>query len=210
MKLEILGLSASHSQSGSFALVLGEESGKRRLPIIIGMFEAQAIAIEMEKIPSHRPMTHDLFKSFAHAFGIKISEIVISDLHEGVFYAKICCSFSDGSNYTEIDARPSDAIAIGIRFNVPIYAYEAVMKEAGIILQDEPEDDKKDTPEDISSQTPRSKRTVPKTSKQASFEESLTEMNVEQLTRLLEAAIQAEDYEKAAKIRDELSRRNQK
>ena len=136
-RLEILGLSASHQQSsGSFALVLGEEIGERRLPIIIGMFEAQAIALEMEQISSNRPMTHDLFKSFAKSFEIEIKEIIISDLREGVFYARIVCSFGDGTGYTELDARPSDAIAIGIRFNAPIYAYEPVLKEAGIVLSD--------------------------------------------------------------------------
>jgi len=211
VKLEILGLSASHAQSGSFALVLGEENGKRRLPIIIGMFEAQAIAIEMEKISSHRPMTHDLFKSFAQAFGIVMEEILISDLQEGIFYAKICCAHADGSNYSQIDARPSDAIAIGIRFNIPIYAYEGVMKEAGIILQDDLEEDKKqpEAPEDEKPlPTPRSKRTSPH-KRTSSFEESLAEMDETQLIKLMEAAIQAEDYEKAAKIRDEITKRNQ-
>ena len=117
IKLEILGLSPSQSQSGSFALVLGEEYGNRRLPIIIGMFEAQAIAIEIEKIVPNRPMTHDLFKQFAEKFKFTVREIMISDLREGIFFAKIVCS--DGVRETIIDARPSDAIAIGIRFSVP-------------------------------------------------------------------------------------------
>ncbi|MTI19918.1 bifunctional nuclease family protein, partial [Fulvivirga sp. RKSG066] len=139
LKLEILGLSSSQSQSGSFALVLGESEGNRRLPIIIGMFEAQAIAIEIEKIIPNRPMTHDLFKSFAHSFEYKVKEIVISDLKEGVFFAKIVCG--NGTNDVEIDARPSDAIAIGLRFDAPIYTYEAILAEAGIVLTDETEDD---------------------------------------------------------------------
>jgi len=138
IKLEILGLSSSQSQAGSFALVLGEESGNRRLPIIIGMFEAQAIAIEIEKIIPNRPMTHDLFKSFAHSFEYKVDEIVISDLKEGVFFAKIICS--NGSGQIEIDARPSDAIAIGLRFEAPIYTFETILAEAGIVLSDEAEE----------------------------------------------------------------------
>lgn len=139
IRLEILGLSSSQSQAGSFALVLGEANGNRRLPIIIGMFEAQAIAIEIEKIIPNRPMTHDLFKSFANKFHFTIEEIIISDLKEGVFFAKIICS--DGLKQTEIDARPSDAIAIGLRFDCPIYTYENILAEAGIVLSDEPEEE---------------------------------------------------------------------
>ena len=116
IQLEILGLSSSQSQSGSFALVLGETEGNRRLPIIIGMFEAQAIAIEIEKIIPNRPMTHDLFKSFGHSFNYTIKEIIISDLKEGVFFAKIVCE--NDTKTVEIDARPSDAIAIGLRFKL--------------------------------------------------------------------------------------------
>ena len=139
IKLEILGLSSSQSQSGSFALVLGEVEGDRRLPIIIGMFEAQAIAIEIEKIIPNRPMTHDLFKSFAYSFNFTVKEIIISDLKEGVFFAKIVCS--DGVKNVEVDARPSDAIAIGLRFSVPIYTYENILSEAGIVLTDESEEE---------------------------------------------------------------------
>ena len=132
IKLDILGLSSSQSQTGSFALVLGEQNGNRRLPIIIGMFEAQAIAIEIEKIIPNRPMTHDLFKSFASSFNYKIEEIIISDLKEGVFFAKIVCS--NGKSTIEVDARPSDAIAIGIRFDAPIFTFEPILSEAGIVL----------------------------------------------------------------------------
>ena len=128
IRLEIIVLSSSQSQTGSFALVLGEVNGNRRLPIIIGMFEAQAIAIEIEKVIPNRPMTHDLFKSFALSFHFIVEEIVISDLKEGVFFAKIICS--DGIKNIEIDARPSDAIAIGLRFDVPIFSYETIMSEA--------------------------------------------------------------------------------
>ncbi|HPW63300.1 MAG TPA: bifunctional nuclease family protein, partial [Cyclobacteriaceae bacterium] len=141
IKLEILGLSSSQSQTGSFALVLGETEGNRRLPIIIGMFEAQAIAIEIEKIIPNRPMTHDLFKSFSNSFHFHVEEIIISDLKEGVFFAKIVCT--DGLKKTEIDARPSDAIAIGLRFDAPIFTYETILAEAGIVLTDQEEEEEK-------------------------------------------------------------------
>jgi bifunctional DNase/RNase len=202
VKLEILGLQASHSQSGSFALVLGEEAGSRRLPIIIGMFEAQAIAIEMEKIVSTRPMTHDLFKNFAQSFDIDIHEIVISDLKEGIFYAKILCSFANGNNFIELDARPSDAVAIGVRFNAPIYAYENVMKEAGIEVGDIAKEEEKIEEEST-------KVAKPRQNVKPSSEEPLSKISTEQLKVLLNSAIEQEDYEKAAKIRDELNKRNE-
>jgi hypothetical protein len=195
IKLEILGLSSSQSQSGSFALVLGEASGNRRLPIIIGMFEAQAIAIEIEKIIPNRPMTHDLFKAFANNFHFTVEEIIISDLKEGVFFAKIICS--DGLKRSEIDARPSDAIAIGLRFDSPIFTYESILSEAGIVLTDEPE-------EEAAEPKPRArvKKDVPKKG------EDFKNLPVDKLNELLKEAIEREDYERAAKIRDELSKRN--
>lgn len=193
IKLEILGLSPSQSQTGSFALVLGEEYGNRRLPIIIGMFEAQAIAIEIEKIQPNRPMTHDLFKSFANAFNYKIKEIVISELREGIFFARIYCT--DGLRDTIIDARPSDAIAIALRFNVPLYTYETIMSEAGIVsgASNEPDEALEEL---VSATKPRS------------LGEQLKEMTLEDLNRALEEALHNEEYEKAAKIRDEISHRN--
>ena len=203
IKLEILGLSSSQSQSGSFALVLGETPGSRRLPIIIGMFEAQAIAIEIEKIVPNRPMTHDLFKSFAHSFNYEVKEIVISDLKEGVFFAKIICD--NGMETVEIDSRPSDAIAIGIRFDAPIYTYEKIMSEAGIVLSDEKED------EDISElKKPVEKSSSPGSSSPTSKSDfdKLKNMPMDKLNELLDKMIQSEDYEKAAKIRDEINRRN--
>ncbi len=193
IELEILGLSSSQSQSGSFALVLGETSGSRRLPIIIGMFEAQAIAIEIEKIVPNRPMTHDLFKSFAHSFNFTVEEIIISDLKEGVFFAKIICS--DGSRSLEIDARPSDAIAIGLRFGVPIYTSESVLSEAGIVLTDE------EGEKEVKPTRSESKRGKP-------FTEQLKDMTADKLKVMLDEALKKEDYERAAKIRDELNRRN--
>lgn len=197
IKLEILGLSSSQSQTGSFALVLGETEGNRRLPIIIGMFEAQAIAIEIEKIIPNRPMTHDLFKSFANNFHFTVEEIVISDLKEGVFFAKIVCS--DGLKRTEVDARPSDAIAIGLRFDSPIFTYENILAEAGIVLTDEQEEEAEPKVE--------SKSRVKKESASRRGED-LKNFSVEKLNELLKDAIDKEDYERAAKIRDELSKRN--
>ena len=209
IKLDILGLSSSQSQSGSFALVLGEENGNRRLPIIIGMFEAQAIAIEIEKVVPNRPMTHDLFKSFAGAFNYSVEEILISDLKEGVFFSKIVCS--DGIRQVEIDARPSDAIAIGIRFDVPIFTYESILSEAGIVLnefndeEDEDEDDEGDDEDDIDAPDDALlEKDVPK----MSSKDDVKKFSIEQLRVMLDDAIQKEDYEKAAKIRDELSQRN--
>ena len=200
IKLEILGLSSSQSTTGSFALVLGETEGNRRLPIIIGMFEAQAIAIEIEKIIPNRPMTHDLFKSFASTFHFHVEEIVISDLKECVFFAKIVCT--DGLKKTEIDARPSDAIAIGLRFDSPIYTYENILAEAGIVLTDEEEEEEREKSE---TKEPKAKVKKEVSSKKS---EDYKNLSVEKLNDLLKDAIDKEDYEKAAKIRDELGKRN--
>jgi uncharacterized protein len=201
IKLEILGLSPSQAQAGSFALVLGEIKGERRLPIIIGMFEAQAIAIEIEKMVPNRPMTHDLFKQFAEKLSFDVVEIIITSISEGIFYAKIVCD--NGLIREEIDARPSDAIAIGIRFNAPIFILENVLEEAGIstneadqadIASDELEDELEEL---ISEET--SKLTADEVLKKASFDE---------LQKLLKEALKNEDYEKAAKVRDEIGKRN--
>lgn len=207
IKLDILGLSSSQSQSGSFALVLGEENGNRRLPIIIGMFEAQAIAIEIEKVVPNRPMTHDLFKSFAGAFNYSVEEIVISDLKEGVFFSKIICS--DGIRQVEIDARPSDAIAIGIRFDVPIYTYETILSEAGIVLNEfnDEEDGEDDEDEEVEGDEVESSY-VKKEAVGSTSEDSIKNYSTDQLKSMLDDAIQKEDYEKAARIRDELNNRN--
>lgn len=196
IKLEILGLSSSQSQTGSFALVLGETEGNRRLPIIIGMFEAQAIAIEIEKIIPNRPMTHDLFKAFALNYHFTVEEIIISDLKEGVFFAKILCS--DGLKKIEVDARPSDAIAIGLRFDSPIYTYENILAEAGIVLTDEVEEEKAESKSEVKA----------KVKKESTKKDDFKNYSVEKLNELLKDAIDKEDYERAAKIRDELSKRN--
>lgn len=193
IKLEILGLSASQSQAGSYALVLGEESGNRRLPIIIGMYEAQAIAVEIEKIKPTRPMTHDLFRTFAEKFDVKVEEILISDLKEGVFFSKIICS--DGLKKVEIDSRPSDAIAIGLRFGVKIFTYENILSEAGIVLSEIEEEEAVNSDEE--SAPPRSAR-----------KERIKDLSLEELHKMLDDALDDEDYEKAAKIRDEINKRN--
>lgn len=203
--LEILGLSSSQSQSGSFALILGEKHGNRRLPIIIGMFEAQSIAIQIEKISPNRPLTHDLFKAFAEHVHVTIIEVVISDLKEGVFYSRIVCS--DGATTFEIDARPSDAIAIGLRFGVPIFTVESVLSEAGIILsdldeaaEDEDDDDTDEDEDDDDNPRPAPSPAEPR--------EPSGQVSLDELTKMLAQAVEKEDYEKAAKIRDELDKRN--
>lgn len=195
IKLEILGLSPSQSQAGSFALVLGEELGNRRLPIIIGVFEAQAIAVQIENIVPNRPMTHDLFKSFADGMNYTLKEIIISDLKEGIFYAKIICT--DSLREVEIDARPSDAIAIGLRFDIPIFTYEAILSEAGIVSSSLTEEEDED--EDAVRETLKTS---------GSSKDQLRDLTFDELQRMLDDALTKEDYEKAAKIRDEMGRRN--
>jgi len=194
--LEILGLSPSQSQTGSFALVLGEEMGNRRLPIIIGVFEAQAIAVQIEDIIPNRPMTHDLFKSFAEQLNFTVKEVYISDLREGVFYAKLICG--DDLTNVEIDSRPSDAIAIGLRFDAPIYTNEAILSEAGIVSSTLSEDSEEAIEEQIR-ESIKPKR---------SLRDDLKEMGNDELNRLLDEALANEEYERAAIIRDELGKRN--
>jgi hypothetical protein len=191
IRLEIIGMSYSQSQTGAYALILGEKNGKRRLPIIIGGFEAQAIAIELEKIKTPRPLTHDLFKYFADAFGIEVREIVINKFHEGVFYAQLVCS--DGSKVEEVDSRTSDAIALALRFSCPIYTYEDIMKAASIMVE-----------EDADTQATVKPEAQPKISLRQEF----TGLSVAELNETLQAAIENEEYEKASRIRDELNRRN--
>ncbi|AFL85009.1 hypothetical protein Belba_2451 [Belliella baltica DSM 15883] len=199
IELEILGLTSNHSQSGSFTLVLGELEGRRRLPIVIGMFEAQAIAIEIEKIIPNRPMTHDLFKSFSSSFNYSIEQILISDMQEGVFYAKIICKNS--SKIIEIDARPSDAIAIAVRFNAPIFCVPKVMSEAAIEISEEEESGAKQ-------KSSKSSKASPSAAPKKPSGDSLKDYSLDKLNQLLEKAINNEDYEKAARIRDEINKRN--
>ncbi|MEJ5995990.1 bifunctional nuclease family protein [Pedobacter sp. Du54] len=198
VKLDIVGLSYSQTQSGAYALVLGEVNGRRRLPIIIGAFEAQAIAIEIEKMTPTRPLTHDLFKSFAQLYHIQITEVLIYNLVDGVFFAKLVCT--DGENTQEIDARTSDAIALAVRFNAVIYTYEFILSSAGIViegndflfLENMDSITKEHSSEDIQTSIP------------VSGYQSLTN---EELQQKLEEALAEEAYERAARIRDEITKR---
>lgn len=195
VKLKILDLSPSQVQAGSFTLVLGEDGGNIRIPIIIGMFEAQAIAIELEKINPSRPLTHDLFKSFASSFDFNIEEIIISNLAEGVFYSKIVCS--DGIRQKNIDARPSDAIAIALRFDAPIFTIQKVIDEAGI------------DPEELAEpSTPSSTKSIKVKVTRRKKGNSLGDYSITELEQFLTESLDKEDYEQAAKIRDEIERRN--
>lgn len=199
VKLDIVGLSYSQTQSGAYALVLGEVNGRRRLPIIIGAFEAQAIAIEIEKMTPSRPLTHDLFKTFAQTYKIEIKEILIYNLVDGVFFAKLICT--NGDKIEEIDARTSDAIALAVRFNAAIYTYEFILSSAGIViegndllfLQNMDNINKEEGQEDIGTSIPAS---------------SYGSLSLEELNQKLQEAIAEEAYEKAARIRDELNKRN--
>ena len=195
IKLEIIGLSYSQTQSGAYALVLGEEKGKRRLPIIIGAFEAQAIAIELENMTPTRPLTHDLFKSLAQSFDIEVEEVIIFNLLEGVFYAKLVCN--NGDKKMEIDARTSDAIAIAVRFGCPIYTYEFILSTAGIVLEE-------NTPiEGIEEQV---EKQVPTSATKLS-ENELSTASTDDLKEMLKKALDEEAYERASRIRDELNKR---
>lgn len=181
--MDILGLSTSPSSGGAYALILSETDGNRRLPIIIGTFEAQAIALELESIKPPRPMTHDLLKNIILSYNSKVNKVVINNLNEGTFYAQI--HYSNGSDDIELDARPSDAIALAIRFNAPIFTNEKVLEEAGIVSDDKP----------VKSGA-KSKKNDP--------ESGLTKL--EELEIDLKTAIETENYEKAAKIRDQISK----
>lgn len=203
IQLQILGISSGHT-STSYTLILEEKEGQRKLPIIIGAFEAQAIAIEIEKIVPVRPMTHDLFRFFAEAFDITVQEVVIHRLQDGVFYANIVCT--NGVITEEIDARTSDAIALALRFKCPIYTYENILQEAGIILSE-----LEGTPSSEKKPTPVSKSEVTSSSKPKKKEkEDLSVLSKEELEKMLEEAIDVENYIFAAKIRDEIQKREQK
>ncbi len=189
IKLEIIDLSPSQLQSGSFTLLLSEVKGGRKLPIIIGMFEAQAIMLEIEKVTPTRPLTHDLFRSFAKSFDYFVEEVQITDISEGIFYSRIICT--DGIRQKTIDARPSDAVAIAVRFEAPIYTSENVLREAGLSAEDLDEPEEK-----------------PRRSVKVKETKDASQANIEDLHKALEQAIKNEEYEKAAKIRDEIEKRN--
>jgi len=195
IKLDIVGLSYSQTQSGAYALVLGEVSGRRRLPIIIGSFEAQAIAIEIEKMTPSRPLTHDLFKSFAEAYQIEVQEIIIYNLVDGIFYSKLICS--DGKRSVEIDARTSDAIAIAVRFDCPIFTYEFILSTAGIVIEGN----------DFVYLENINESQEEKTVNTSTVGSGFASLSVDELKTKLQEALAEESYEKAAKIRDELNKR---
>jgi bifunctional DNase/RNase len=203
IKLNVLGISYSQTQSGAYALILTEENGDRRIPIIVGGFEAQSIAIELEGLKPPRPLTHDLFLSFARVFGIAVKEVVIYKLEEGVFYSQLLCD--NGTEKITLDARTSDAIALALRFKCPIYTTEEIITKAGIVLDFDSdavtasEQEKTESPEDPGEFKPRR-------SSSAEFKG----LSDKELKEQLEEAVGKEDYEKASLIRDEIKRRTKK
>ncbi|MDX1476308.1 MAG: bifunctional nuclease family protein [Saprospiraceae bacterium] len=193
IELNIVALSHSVTHSHNYAVVLGEVEGNRRLPIVIGGFEAQAIAVAMEEMIPTRPLTHDLFKNTLDTFEIQVIEVVINNLLDGVFHARLVCE-RNGQTF-EIDSRTSDAIAMAVRCECPIYTYEFILEAAGVVIEDS--DDEGAEPSQGRRARPRRRR------------KSYREIPMEELEQLLERVISEEDYEKAAKIRDEINRRNQ-
>ena len=193
IKLDIAGLSYSQTQSGAYALVLSEVVGKRRLPIIIGGFEAQAIAIELEKMTPSRPLTHDLFKNFADNFKINLVEVIIYNLVEGIFFARLICE--QNGKEVEIDSRTSDAIALAVRFESPIYTYEFVLNSAGIILDDEDLSENEDI--------------TPEINLEEITKNPTERMTLKELKKQLKNSIDNEDYEAASRFRDEINNRKE-
>lgn len=193
IELEIVALSHSITQTHSYAVVLGEVNGLRRLPIVIGGFEAQAIAVALERMNPSRPLTHDLMKNFMLAFNVELHEVVINDLQEGIFYSKLVCSSENDT--VEIDSRTSDALALAVRFGCPIYTYDNILESAGILMET---DEKK------------KKAAQPTVTQEASAgsQDDLKSMSVQELNTLLNEVLEQEDYIRAIAIRDELKTRN--
>ena len=192
IELEIVALSHSITQTHSYAVVLGEVNGLRRLPIVIGGFEAQAIAVALERMNPSRPLTHDLMKNFMMAFNVELHEVVINDLQEGIFYSKLVCSSE--SDTIEIDSRTSDALALAVRFGCSIYTYENILESAGILMED---DDKK---------RKTSTSSAPVTT-EGPDKEDLKKLSLDELNTLLSEVLDQEDYIRAIAIRDELKNR---
>jgi bifunctional DNase/RNase len=193
VKLKVMGISYSQTQSGAYALILTEEKGDRRIPIIIGGFEAQAIVIKLENLNPPRPLTHDLFKMFADEFGISVLEVFIYKLEEGVFYSKLICN--NGDKEVSVDSRTSDAVAMALRFGCPIYITEEILEKAGITVNPSSADDLSGSSVDSLLEPELSKY------------DSLSD---EELYKVIDEAVKTEDYERAAAIRDELEKRKRK
>lgn len=192
IELEIVALSHSITQTHSYAVVLGETNGMRRLPIVIGGFEAQAIAVALEHMQPSRPLTHDLMKNFMNAFNVELQEIIISDLQEGIFYSKLVC-FTEHDT-VEIDSRTSDALALAVRFGCPIYTYEHILENAGILMED-------------SGTGKKQKAEAVGVEETGSGREDLSSMSLEELEKLLNDVLEHEDYIRAIAIRDEMNKR---
>ena len=191
IELEIVALSHSITQTHSYAVVLGEMNGLRRLPIVIGGFEAQAIAVALEHMHPSRPLTHDLMKNFMNAFGVELQEIIINDLQEGIFYSKLVC-FTENDT-VEIDSRTSDALALAVRFGCPIYTYENILENAGIMMED--------------GGPKKSKGEAVGIEETGTGRDDLSALSVEALNTLLNEVLEQEDYIRAIAIRDELNKR---
>ncbi len=194
IELEIVALSHSITQTHSYAVVLGEMHGLRRLPIVIGGFEAQAIAVALEHMQPSRPLTHDLMKNFMNAFGVELQEIIISDLQEGIFYSKLVCYTEHDT--VEIDSRTSDALALAVRFGCPVYTYEHILESAGILMDDAGTPKKTNKAEAVGGEDPA-----------AVSHEDLSSLNLEELQTLLGEVLEQEDYIRAISIRDEINKR---
>jgi len=190
IELEIVALSHSITQTHSYAVVLGEVNGLRRLPIVIGGFEAQAIAVALERMSPSRPLTHDLMKNFMMAFNVELHEVVINDLQEGIFYSKLVCSSANDT--VEIDSRTSDALALAVRFGCSIYTYDTILDQAGILMED---DGKK------------KKSTAASVTSESSGSDDLKNLSLEDLDALLQEVLDQEDYIRAIAIRDEIKSR---
>lgn len=189
IELEIVALSHSITQTHSYAVVLGEINGLRRLPIVIGGFEAQAIAVALERMQPSRPLTHDLMKNFMNAFNVELMEIIINDLQEGIFYSKLVCVSEHDT--IEIDSRTSDALALAVRFGCPIYTFENILESAGILMEDNNKKKKSEIPIEESSVS----------------REELSALSLDELNSLLSEVLEQEDYLKAIAIRDEINKR---
>lgn len=191
IELEIVALSHSITQTHSYAVVLGEVNGLRRLPIVIGGFEAQAIAVALERMNPSRPLTHDLMKNFMLAFNVELHEVIINDLQEGIFYSKLVCSSENDT--VEIDSRTSDALALAVRFGCPIFTYDNILESAGILMEDDDKKKLSSTPATITNES--------------AGREDLKTLSTEELNKLLTEVLEHEDYMQAIAIRDELKAR---